>query len=166
MGDLTKNLSRKEFACKCGCGFDTIDFMTVTLIQDSVGYFTKKYNSKIKVKITGPNRCKKHNEKIQKKYNPSYIPFSSKSRHISSLRKWHAACPSSCGTHPLSHLSSPMRISHVDRRQVHVARYSCWTSRKCTRSYTSHIGGKAGGSTHCEWKNAGQRRSSSDQQNA
>ena len=25
MGDISANFSRHEFACKCGCGFDTVD---------------------------------------------------------------------------------------------------------------------------------------------
>lgn len=29
MGDLTDHFSRKEFACKCGCGFDDIDLRLV-----------------------------------------------------------------------------------------------------------------------------------------
>ena len=31
MGDLTKNISRYEIACKCGCGFDTIDIEVVRM---------------------------------------------------------------------------------------------------------------------------------------
>ena len=32
MGDLTKNFSRSEFACKCGCGFDDIDLVLQSVI--------------------------------------------------------------------------------------------------------------------------------------
>ena len=35
VGDrLTKNLWRHEFACKCGCGFDTVDTATLKLLED------------------------------------------------------------------------------------------------------------------------------------
>ena len=84
MGDLTKNLSRHEFECnpkECGCGFDTVDFVLVNMIQDSCDYFAEKYNSKISVSITGGNRCVDQNERVQKRANPDYIPFSSKSTH-------------------------------------------------------------------------------------
>ena len=33
MGDLTKNFSRSEFACKCGCGKDHIDARVVNMCQ-------------------------------------------------------------------------------------------------------------------------------------
>lgn len=41
MGDLTKNLSRSEFACKCGCGLDAIDPDFVSCLQwirDKAGF--------------------------------------------------------------------------------------------------------------------------------
>jgi hypothetical protein len=82
MGDLTKNLSRHEFECECGCGFDTIDFSTVLMIQGAVDHFSSVYNAPVKVSITGPNRCKEHNEVVQKKYNPNYVPYSSKTQHL------------------------------------------------------------------------------------
>jgi len=33
MGDLTKNFSRAEFSCRCGCGFDVADFSLVEMLQ-------------------------------------------------------------------------------------------------------------------------------------
>lgn len=33
MGDLTLHFSRAEFACKCGCGFDTVDFALLTELE-------------------------------------------------------------------------------------------------------------------------------------
>ena len=82
MGDLTKNLSRKEFACECGCGFDTVDYELVMMIQDAADSFAVKYKSNVTVSITGGNRCMKHNEEIQKQEVKNYVPFSSKSTHI------------------------------------------------------------------------------------
>ena len=83
MGDLTKNFSRKEFACKCGCGFDTIDYELICIIQnDIIQHFEMKYECKISCIITSGNRCVEHNEKVQKEYNSEYIPYSSKSQHI------------------------------------------------------------------------------------
>lgn len=61
MGDLTRNLSRHEFACNCGCGFDTVDAELVIIIQDSADYFSAKDGINIRIDITGPNRCKQHN---------------------------------------------------------------------------------------------------------
>ncbi len=33
MGDLSPHFSRHEFACKCGCGFDTVDTATLELLE-------------------------------------------------------------------------------------------------------------------------------------
>lgn len=82
MGDLSGNLSRHEIACQCGCGFDTMDIKTVSLIQEYADFLKEKYDTKVIVDIRGGNRCKEHNEFVQKKYNPNYIQYSSKSRHM------------------------------------------------------------------------------------
>jgi len=40
MGDLSKNFSRSEFACKCGCGFNTVDSELIRILQsfrDKIG---------------------------------------------------------------------------------------------------------------------------------
>jgi uncharacterized protein YcbK (DUF882 family) len=58
VGDLTTNLSRIEFACKCGCGCDTVDIITVAIIQDVCDHFN------CKVIINSGCRCESHNAKI------------------------------------------------------------------------------------------------------
>lgn len=35
MGDISKNFSRHEFACKCGCGFDTVDVELAPLCEEA-----------------------------------------------------------------------------------------------------------------------------------
>jgi len=58
MGDLTKNFSRGEFACKCGCGFDTIDYEVLNELQrirDEWGYA---------VNINSACRCEAHNKAV------------------------------------------------------------------------------------------------------
>lgn len=57
MGDLTRNLSRHEFDCQCGCGATTADWELVTMIQDVCTYFTAR------VFITSGMRCMEHNNK-------------------------------------------------------------------------------------------------------
>lgn len=56
MGDLTKDFSRREFACKCGCGFDRIDPRVVAMaqkIRDAIGE---------PVRINSGCRCTWHNK--------------------------------------------------------------------------------------------------------
>lgn len=58
MGDLSKNFSRAEHSCECGCGFDTVDKELNDVLEDVREYFNAE------VTITGPNRCKKHNKAV------------------------------------------------------------------------------------------------------
>jgi len=46
---------REEFECKCGCGFDTIDYELVRILDDVRAYFNKP------VYINSGCRCRKHN---------------------------------------------------------------------------------------------------------
>jgi uncharacterized protein YcbK (DUF882 family) len=62
MGNLTKNLSRYEFACKCACGFNTVDIELAPAIQDTADHFAEEDGIRVRIKISGPNRCVKHNE--------------------------------------------------------------------------------------------------------
>ena len=57
---LTRNFQRSEFACECGCGFDTADFLLVQTLQDERDYFESIYG-RVRLVITGRNRCKAHN---------------------------------------------------------------------------------------------------------
>ncbi len=64
VGDLTKNLSRSEFACRCGCGFDTVDVALALELQHLVDVYELALREGVKIVITGPNRCKEHNESV------------------------------------------------------------------------------------------------------
>ena len=57
MGDLTKNFSRWEFACKCGCGFDDINEGLVHRLQ-VIRDITQVY-----MMINSGCRCPEHNKK-------------------------------------------------------------------------------------------------------
>ena len=82
MGNLTKNLSRHEFACRCTCGFDTVDVELVGIIQATADHFAERDSTDIKIILTSGNRCIEHNETVMKEYDPDYVPYSSKSQHI------------------------------------------------------------------------------------
>lgn len=67
MGDLTDNLSRHEFACKCGCGFDTVDFDLVRILQETADYFFSKADDdvvRVSITINSGCRCPAHNKSI------------------------------------------------------------------------------------------------------
>ena len=67
MGDLTQNFSRSEFACKCGCGFDSIDPTLVNMLQDSRNATALTYV------LASGCRCKKHNKEVGGKPNSAHL---------------------------------------------------------------------------------------------
>lgn len=67
MGDLSKNLSKREFACKCGCGFDATDMRLVRLLQQCVDALGDT------IIITSGCRCVGYNRKIGGAVNSQHI---------------------------------------------------------------------------------------------
>lgn len=57
MGDISKNFNRSEFACKCGCGMDTVDTGLLFMLQDIRDKFGP-------IMINSANRCETHNKSV------------------------------------------------------------------------------------------------------
>ncbi len=73
---LSAHYDRSEFACKCGCGYDTVDTELLTLLNIVRNRFEAP------VTINSGCRCVEHNEQVQKEVNADYVPYSSKSQHL------------------------------------------------------------------------------------
>ncbi len=58
MGDISKHFNRSEFACKCGCGFSTVDVKLLEILETVRTYFGKP------VTINSACRCEEHNAKV------------------------------------------------------------------------------------------------------
>ncbi|NCU32300.1 MAG: serine/threonine protein kinase [Candidatus Moranbacteria bacterium] len=63
MSDLMKHFARKEFECKCGCGFNSIDYQLLKILNEIRDYFSVLYGN-CQIIITSGNRCPEHNKKI------------------------------------------------------------------------------------------------------
>ena len=61
------SFKREEFACKCGCGFDAVDFELITVLQDVREFFDTS------VVISSGCRCQPYN---------TVINGSCKSKHL------------------------------------------------------------------------------------
>lgn len=67
MGDLTKNLSRSEFDCKCkkeNCETPEISMKLVELLQETVDYFAEERGESLWIRITSGLRCPEHNKLV------------------------------------------------------------------------------------------------------
>lgn len=62
---LNEYFSRKEFACKCGCGFDAVDTELLDVLTD----VREKFGP---VTITSGNRCPKHNAAVGGVHNSKH----------------------------------------------------------------------------------------------
>lgn len=58
MGDISTNFSRSEFACKCNCGFATVDIELIKVLEIVRGHFNAA------VKINSACRCDEHNKEV------------------------------------------------------------------------------------------------------
>jgi len=67
MSNMTLNFSRYEFACKCGCGLDSIDPILVNILQDSRTATALTYT------ISSGCRCYEHNTKEGGKSNSAHL---------------------------------------------------------------------------------------------
>ncbi len=53
---VSRHFSRKELACKCGCGFDVVNVELVQILEEVRSHFEQP------VIISEPNKCKRHSE--------------------------------------------------------------------------------------------------------
>ena len=58
MGDLSAHFSRSEFACSCGCGYNTVDTELLTIMEVVRQHFDAP------VKITSGCRCLTRNAEV------------------------------------------------------------------------------------------------------
>jgi len=64
---LSQHFSRSEFACKCGCGFDTVDVELLRLLEE----IREKYNQPIT--INSGCRCSNHNAAVGGSNNSQHL---------------------------------------------------------------------------------------------
>ena len=71
MENLTKNIWRHELACHCGCGFDTMDWETIEVVQDCCDHFAKILKvERVVLRINSAARCFEYNRKPVREGGP------------------------------------------------------------------------------------------------
>lgn len=66
MNKVSKNFSRHEFACQCGCGFSTVDVELIGVLE----VVRERFNQP--VSINSACRCTEHNERIGGSYGSKH----------------------------------------------------------------------------------------------
>lgn len=67
MGDISPFFDRSEFACKCGCGFDTVDTVTLKILEHIRTHFDSP------ITVTSGCRCEPYNKKVGGKKNSQHL---------------------------------------------------------------------------------------------
>lgn len=62
-----KHFRRSEFACKCGCGMDTVDYELAGILEDLREHFG------LPVYITSGNRCFRHNVAVDGRQKSKHL---------------------------------------------------------------------------------------------
>ena len=68
MGDLSEHFSRQEFACKCGCGFDTVDYQLVKVLE-YIRFICGEKN----LFINSGCRCVEYNTRVDGSFNSLHL---------------------------------------------------------------------------------------------
>ena len=63
---ISEHFDREEFACKCGCGFATVDIDLINLLEVVRNHFGKP------VKINSACRCSEHNSSVGGSYGSKH----------------------------------------------------------------------------------------------
>jgi uncharacterized protein YcbK (DUF882 family) len=64
VSQISPHFSRAEFACKCGCGMDSVDTELLTRLEALHERLSFLASSKIRIHINSGNRCRAYNEKV------------------------------------------------------------------------------------------------------
>ena len=64
---LSVHFARREFACACGCGFDTIDAATLEILESVREHFGRP------VIVTSGARCREHNASVGGASNSQHL---------------------------------------------------------------------------------------------
>jgi len=77
VGDLSKRLSRHEFACECGCGFSTVDVKLIEYLEACADFFEDNIDhcTRIVMHINSGCRCLSRDKQVKgKDYDPNKKP--------------------------------------------------------------------------------------------
>jgi len=64
---ISAHFKRQEFACKCGCGFDTVDAELLKILESERNYWGKP------ITINSGARCKDYNAKVDGKKHSQHL---------------------------------------------------------------------------------------------
>ena len=115
MGNLSTHFSRSEFACKCGCGGNTVDAEMLMLCEDV------RRIEKGPVIVSSGFRCYSHNEQVKGSSNSQHLYGRAADLLVSDPRKIYDTL---CCLYPRKYgFGLYSTFIHVDSRSHVMARW-------------------------------------------
>ncbi|KAA0014416.1 DUF882 domain-containing protein [Billgrantia pellis] len=113
---ISPHFRRREFACKCGCGFDTVDLDTLQVLEAVRAHYGRP------VTITSGCRCANHNRRVGGAAGSQHVlgraaDFRVQGVHPHEVHAWLAE------NFPGASLGRYATFTHVDTRSGGPARW-------------------------------------------
>jgi uncharacterized protein YcbK (DUF882 family) len=118
MGDLSNDFSRREFACKCGCGADTIDAGTLKVLQDLRYHFLQP------VTVNSGHRCRTYNRKVGGAANSQHLTGRAADVTVMGIHPSHVADYFERTYPNMYGIGRYATFTHIDTRSGPPARWS------------------------------------------
>ena len=109
------NFSRSEFACRCGCGFDTVDYALLAALEGLRSHFNAP------VYITSGCRCKSHNRAVGGSRGSWHLLGRAADVQVKGVAPEDVAAY--CDTLALGGLGRYDTFTHIDTRSGRMARW-------------------------------------------
>lgn len=112
MSDMvSEHFKRREFSCKCGCGFDAVDVDLLDALEDLRHHFGKP------VKITNACRCLKHNKEIGSEDTSQHVRGKAADIKISGVKTEDVALAAEVMMQGYGGIGRYDTFTHIDVRQ-------------------------------------------------
>jgi uncharacterized protein YcbK (DUF882 family) len=118
MGDISRNFSRAEFACNCGCGADTIDAGTLQVLEDLRAHFMQP------VTVNCGHRCKAHNKAVGGAVNSQHLTGRAADITVAGVPPSKVADYLDATYHNSYGLGRYATFTHIDTRSGPAARWA------------------------------------------
>lgn len=116
MTRLSPHFQRREFACRCGCGFDTVDRQTLDVIERIRAHFGKP------ITITSGCRCTAHNARVGGARNSQHTLGRAADIQVQDVKPAHVADWVEANA-PHASVGRYSRFTHIDTRTHGPARW-------------------------------------------
>lgn len=116
MTRLSPHFARAEFACRCGCGFDTVDVQTLEILEAVRSHFGSP------VTITSGCRCPEHNRRVGGAKNSQHVLARAADIQVKGVAP-HEVHDWIAGHFPQASLGRYATFTHVDTRTGGPARW-------------------------------------------